>query len=120
MSLPILFQRLEGVAILLSSTYIYFDQNLSIVYFLLFLLAFDVSMLGYIINNKLGAIFYNIGHSLTIPVILIVPYLFSKSELLLGLICIWLAHIGLDRCLGYGLKLEAGFKHTHLGNIGKK
>ncbi|MDB5619562.1 MAG: hypothetical protein JWQ24_3800 [Tardiphaga sp.] len=32
---------------------------------------------------------------------------------------IWLAHIGLDRALGYGLKYVAGFRFTHLGRIGK-
>ena len=33
---------------------------------------------------------------------------------------IWLAHIGFDRALGYGLKYSAGFGFTHLGRIGKK
>ena len=32
---------------------------------------------------------------------------------------IWLAHIGIDRALGYGLKYGAGFTFTHLGRIGK-
>jgi hypothetical protein len=32
---------------------------------------------------------------------------------------IWLAHIGFDRALGYGLKYVAGFASTHLGRIGK-
>jgi hypothetical protein len=36
-----------------------------------------------------------------------------------GLAAIWVAHIGLDRVLGYGLKLEGGFEQTHLGLIGK-
>ena len=31
---------------------------------------------------------------------------------------IWLAHIGFDRALGYGLKYAAGFTFTHLGVIG--
>jgi hypothetical protein len=29
-----------------------------------------------------------------------------------------MAHIGLDRALGYGLKLPDDFRHTHLGTIG--
>ena len=33
---------------------------------------------------------------------------------------IWLAHIGIDRALGYGLKYEAGFGFTHLGRIGRQ
>jgi hypothetical protein len=31
---------------------------------------------------------------------------------------IWLAHIGIDRALGYGLKYSSGFPFTHLGRIG--
>ena len=37
-----------------------------------------------------------------------------------GLAAIWVAHIGFDRVLGYGLKFEAGFGETHLGRVGKK
>ncbi len=32
---------------------------------------------------------------------------------------IWMAHIGFDRALGYGLKYADGFRHTPLGMIGK-
>jgi len=32
---------------------------------------------------------------------------------------IWIAHIGFDRSLGYGLKYADGFGYTHLGLIGK-
>ena len=32
---------------------------------------------------------------------------------------IWLAHIGFDRALGYGLKYASGFGFTLLGRIGK-
>ncbi|TDB99096.1 DUF4260 family protein [Actinomadura sp. 7K534] len=28
-------------------------------------------------------------------------------------------HVGVDRALGYGLKLPDSFRHTHLGEIGK-
>lgn len=31
----------------------------------------------------------------------------------------WAFHIGVDRALGYGLKLPDAFTHTHLGWIGK-
>jgi hypothetical protein len=30
-----------------------------------------------------------------------------------------LTHIGLDRTLGYGLKLPTDFRDTHLGRIGR-
>jgi hypothetical protein len=32
---------------------------------------------------------------------------------------IWIAHIGFDRALGYGLKYPTGFGDTHLGRIGR-
>jgi hypothetical protein len=31
---------------------------------------------------------------------------------------IWMAHIGLDRMLGYGLKYPTFFKDTHLQRVG--
>ena len=30
---------------------------------------------------------------------------------------VWLAHIGFDRVLGYGLKYPEGFKETHLQRV---
>jgi hypothetical protein len=32
---------------------------------------------------------------------------------------IWLAHCGIDRARGYGLKFQAGFGFTHLSRIGR-
>ena len=34
----------------------------------------------------------------------------------MALALIWLAHIGLDRLLGMGLKYSDRFTHTHLGD----
>ena len=44
----------------------------------------------------------------------------TASPLVLSIAMIWLAHIGFDRALGYGLKYAAGFGFTHLGRIGKR
>ena len=35
------------------------------------------------------------------------------------LACAWAFHVGVDRALGYGLKMPDAFTHTHLGWIGK-
>jgi hypothetical protein len=32
---------------------------------------------------------------------------------------IWIAHIGIDRAMGYGLKYATAFSDTHLGRIGR-
>ena len=42
------------------------------------------------------------------------------EPLVLSVAIIWLAHIGFDRALGYGLKYASGFGFTHLGRIGKQ
>ena len=41
------------------------------------------------------------------------------APLTLSIAMIWLAHIGFDRALGYGLKYATGFGFTHLGRIGR-
>jgi hypothetical protein len=43
----------------------------------------------------------------------------TASPLVLSIAMIWLAHIGFDRALGYGLKYASGFGFTHMGRIGK-
>lgn len=40
-------------------------------------------------------------------------------SLILALALVWLAHIGADRLLGYGLKYDDNFQHTHLGQLGQ-
>ncbi len=80
----------------------------------------DVSMLGYLVNPRLGAWTYNLVHHKGVAVaiyilgyILAVPALMFAGTILLG-------HSSLDRVLGYGLKHEDAFQNTHLGRIGKQ
>jgi hypothetical protein len=42
-----------------------------------------------------------------------------NQTVLIAVALIWLAHIGFDRALGYGLKYGKGFGFTHLGRIGR-
>jgi hypothetical protein len=53
------------------------------------------------------------------PMALMTTGFATNSPLTLSIAMIWLAHIGFDRALGYGLKYSAGFGFTHLGRIGK-
>ena len=86
----------------------------------LLFLVFDISMVGYLINARVGAFTYNVGHSLIGPSILTGVYIATDNQTLLFIVLLWLFHIFVDRALGYGLKHTTGFHHTHLGNIGKK
>ena len=83
------------------------------------LLAPDLSMIGYLGGARLGAITYNLAHNLLLPIVtLAVGWMFVIEALALTG-AILLAHVGMDRSLGYGLKLPTGFRDTHLGRIGR-
>ena len=89
---------------------------------LLFALLFlvpDLSMLGYLSGPRLGAHLYNAVHSYVGALLLGGAAFLLDHPLLLSLSLIWVAHIGGDRALGYGLKFRSGFQDTHLGRIGR-
>ncbi len=84
----------------------------------LFLL-FDVSMVGYLRDPGLGAWTYNAVHSYIGPAGCGVGAVLSSSRDLAFVSLVWAFHIGVDRLLGYGLKLRDHFTQTHLGKIGR-
>ena len=74
-------------------------------------------MVGYLANKKLGATLYNSVHTYTGPLLAFSVLWLSGHGSYLWLNLIWLAHIGFDRMLGYGLKYETAFKDTHLQRV---
>jgi hypothetical protein len=117
LSRPALLLRLEGAALFLASLLLYGHIGGNWWLFILLLLAPDLSMLGYAIDKRSGAALYNLFHTSALPAALAFFAFLFEHHLLLGLALIWLAHIGLDRLVGYGLKYETGFKDTHLGRV---
>ncbi len=111
--------RIEGLFLFILSLYIYnfFDYSWTI--FIIYFFVPDLSMLAYLINKKVGAISYNIAHSLIGVYIILGLGVVLDIDLYKMVGLIWLSHIGFDRSLGYGLKYEEGFTFTHLGKIGK-
>lgn len=114
----ILLQRLEGLAALGLGIAAYAALGQSWLVFALLLLVPDIVMLGYLHSPRLGALTYNLGHNYVAPALLALLGL-VVGPLAYGLAAIWVAHIGMDRALGYGLKRGASFDQTHLGPIGK-
>lgn len=88
-------------------------------WFVVLLLTPDFSMLGYLLGNKWGAVFYNIFHhkGIALAIYIIGVYLSAPVLQLVGIILF--SHAAMDRVFGYGLKYDKGFKFTHLGEIGK-
>jgi hypothetical protein len=117
--LPRQLLRAEGFVLLSVALAAYFD-GLDEPWWLVPVLLFvpDVSMAGYLGSTRLGAWCYDAGHSTIAPALLGAVAVAASSSLGEGLALVWLAHIGLDRALGYGLKYESGFADTHLGHIG--
>ena len=86
---------------------------------MLFLIAPDVSMVGYLRGPRVGAIVYNLAHDLAAGVAVAGVGLAVGSVPVAAAGAILVAHSGMDRMAGYGLKLPSSFKDTHLGRIGR-
>ncbi len=122
--------KLEELAMFLASVVLLYISGVSWWWYLLLLVGPDISMLGYLAGNKIGAWTYNLFHHKGVAIILIglwivfsLPHTELKIinvDLLLYLGIILFGHSSMDRVAGYGLKYENGFKFTHLGEIGKK
>ncbi len=110
-----LLLRLEGAAALIAGLVAYYLSGGSWLMLLILFLAPDLAIAGYAFGPKIGAVAYNAVHTYLGPALLagaawglqgsVTPYLISA---------IWIAHIGMDRAFGFGLKYPTGFKFTHL------
>lgn len=112
--------KLEWLAVLVATLVAYGLSGFSWLWFVVLILAPDLSMLGYLAGPRIGAAAYNAVHTLIAPGILALAGWWLALPLLTGLALILLAHIAADRALGYGLKYASGFKDTHLGRIGRE
>ena len=112
--------RLEGLTLFIGMTLLYAVWDGSWWVYALLFLAPDLSFAAYLAGPKVGAIVYNAAHSYMAPMTLMTTGFALSSPLVLSIGMIWLAHIGIDRALGYGLKYSAGFGFTHLGRVGKE
>ncbi|HET9322307.1 MAG TPA: DUF4260 domain-containing protein [Gaiellaceae bacterium] len=112
-----LLLRLEGLAIAVAAILLYADGDHSWWLFLLLILAPDLSFLGYAAGPAVGAAAYNLVHNLVLPVALGTAGVLWDTEWAIAVALVWLAHIGVDRLLGYGLKYPTAFKDTHLQRV---
>lgn len=112
--------RLEGLFILAASLLAYANYGSGWGVFALFFLAPDLSFAGYLAGSKTGAIAYNFAHSLIGPLAVLATGFIITEPIAITAGIIWMAHVGFDRALGYGLKYADGFRFTHLGTIGRE
>lgn len=115
MTRPTLLLRLEGAVLFALCLWLYHGYaHGGWGLFLLLLLVPDLSMVGYLRGPRVGAAMYNAIHWSVPPAILAGVVVASGHLELLRFALIWLAHIEMDRALGYGLKYPDDFHHTHL------
>jgi hypothetical protein len=111
--------RLEGLALFAAMIPLYAWRGSSWWLFAVLFLAPDLSFAAYLAGARIGAAVYNAAHTTIVPVVLLIAGFALDQSLVISIAIIWLAHIGIDRALGYGLKYPDAFNHTHLGRFGK-
>lgn len=115
---PAAVLRLEALLLLAGALAAYHHLDGSWARFALTFLLPDLSLLAYLAGPRRGAFFYNLAHSTLLPGALALAALLGSSPALGCAAAVWLGHLGFDRALGYGLKYQTAFVHTHLGRIG--
>ncbi len=107
----------EGAVLLAGSVIAYGVVGGAWWLFAVLFLAPDLAALGYLINARVGAACYNALHTQVAPVLVLGLGAYAHSPLAVTLALIWLAHIGLDRMVGLGLKYPTKFQDTHLQHV---
>lgn len=109
--------RLENGLAFAIAFYLYMHLDFPLWLFFVLLFVPDITIFGYFFNEKTGAILYNLGHSFILPLLLALWYLYFPKDYLLIISLIWIAHIFLDRLLGFGLKYQDSFNKTHIQRL---
>ena len=109
--------HLEGASILALTLILYRAGHFHCWLLALLLLAPDLFMLGYVANPKIGSAAYNLVHTSAAPILLLGVAVVAPLPALEPYTLIWLAHIGMDRMLGFGLKYPTRFRDTHLQQV---
>ena len=97
---------MEGLVVLAASIAAYNALGASWILFALLLLVPDLGLLGYLAGPRIGAVAYNGVHIYLAPGVFGLAALVTSRAELWPLCVIWTAHIGMDRMLGFGLKIE--------------
>ena len=116
---PRTWLRLEGLAALVAGAGLYLSLGGKPLLLIPLILAVDVSMAGYLTGPRPGAFAYNVAHSWASGLLVLgAGWALGATPLLLAG-AVLIAHAGMDRLAGYGLKYPTAFRDAHLGRIGR-
>jgi hypothetical protein len=114
---PSILLRIEEASLLLLAIFLYQHLRCSWLLFAVLFLAPDLSMLGFLLNPRAGVATYNLVHTLWLPIAIFFAGDLLHWQAAPAIALIWIAHIAMDRLLGFGLKYRTFFKDTHLQHI---
>lgn len=114
---PTRLLRVEGLVAFVAATAAFAWIGGSIWLYVVLALAPDLAMLGYLAGPRVGAGVYNLAHTFTAPALLGGLGLVSGTPLVVLVALVWIAHVGADRLVGYGLKYPTAFGDTHLDRL---
>jgi hypothetical protein len=111
--------RLEGLAAFGAGLALFGASGGNWLFLVPLILLPDISAAGYLAGPRVGAFTYNLFHNWVPGIVTLgfAAWLASPAVLLAAAILI--AHVGMDRAVGYGLKLPGSFQDTHLGRMGR-
>jgi hypothetical protein len=116
-NLPRLLLRVEGAVVAIAAVTLYFYAEFPWWLLLVLALAPDLAMIGFAAGQRVGTATYNAAHTYAVPVALGAAGVFAETNPAIQVALVWIAHIGVDRAIGYGLKYPSGFKDTHLQRV---
>ncbi len=116
-SLPALLLRAEGLVLFAAAIALYVREDFSLLLLVVLFLAPDLAFVGLAAGQRAGAIAYDAVHTYVGPILLTSSSLIAEWSTGVELGLIWLAHIGIDRALGYGLRYPNAFRDTHLQRV---
>jgi hypothetical protein len=110
--------RLEGLAAFGAGLALFGATGGNWLFIVPLLLLPDLSAAGFLAGRRIGTFTYNLIHN-WVPglAVLGLGVWLASPAIVLGA-SILIAHVGMDRAVGYGLKLPGSFHDTHLGRMG--
>jgi hypothetical protein len=117
--MPRALLRAEGAAAFVAGVALYLHIGGQLLWLIPLLLLVDVSMVGYVAGPRPGAVLYDVAHNWAVGLAVLAVAWWSAAPAVALAGAILVAHTGMDRSAGYGLKYPTAFADTHLGWLGR-
>jgi hypothetical protein len=107
----------EGGAAFAAGLLLYLQAGGDGLLFLPLLLVPDLGLLGYLASSRIGAFVYDLVHNWAVGLAVLGAGVALEWNALVVAGAVLIAHVGMDRAVGYGLKYADGPKPTHLQRV---